>query len=150
MGSYSSAAYEQAARRAWAAGKVVPHRITTALDLHALYGPEVDAACGVEEPAVDEWEAGTRYPTWEQLCLLAELCGVTPWMFVMDVPREFPVQTSMRFHRIGGQCDTRLTPPPVRMFTPEAIAEANLPRLTPPPPSSRPPSPRGRRMRRVA
>lgn len=53
----------------------VPARITAALDMRELYGPEVDHACGVEEPAVDEWEAGDRIPTAEQLALLAELTG---------------------------------------------------------------------------
>lgn len=67
MSSYTRAALEQQAYRDWAAGHVIPDRITTALNAEGLYGPEVDLACGVEEPAVDEWEAGTRYPSWEQL-----------------------------------------------------------------------------------
>lgn len=50
-----------------------PRAITAALDMRALYGPEVDRACGVEEPAVDEWQAGQRYPSWEQLEALARL-----------------------------------------------------------------------------
>lgn len=36
-------------------------------------GEWVDVACGVQEPAVDRWEAGLLYPTWEQLCKLAVL-----------------------------------------------------------------------------
>jgi hypothetical protein len=51
----------------------VPHRITQALDAKSLYGPDVDRACGVEEPAVDLWEAGELVPTDEQVRLLAEL-----------------------------------------------------------------------------
>lgn len=149
MGSYLEAAYLQAAERDWAAGKVVPHRITTALDARSLHGPEVDEACGVEEPAVDEWEAGTRYPTWEQLCALAELCGVTPRFFTMPLAVEYPVHTSLRFHKIGGRLSDWLPPPPVRQFTAEAIAAANLPRKPPPPTPPRPPTKR-HRMRAVA
>jgi hypothetical protein len=74
------------AHRDWKAGKVVPARITTALDLRSLYGPEVDIACGTVEPAVDEWEAGTRYPTWEQLLALAELTGMSPAYFTRPGP----------------------------------------------------------------
>lgn len=55
-------AYEQ-----WATGALAPYRITRALDAAELYGPDVDIACGAREPAVDDWEAGTRYPSFEQL-----------------------------------------------------------------------------------
>jgi hypothetical protein len=51
----------------------VPARITWALDLRELYGPEVDVACGVVEPAVDQWETGELVPTAEQIVLLAAL-----------------------------------------------------------------------------
>lgn len=53
----------------------VPSRITDALDSRGLYGPDVDRACGVEEPAVDQWETGELVPTPEQLAKLAELTG---------------------------------------------------------------------------
>lgn len=85
------------ARRKWAAGMVVPYMITLALDAKSLFGPEVDLACGVEEPAVDMWEAGRLYPTWEQLCALAELTGNTPEWFTLE-PKLTPLDTSMRFH----------------------------------------------------
>ena len=62
----------------WRAGALVPYHLTRMLDANGLYGPEVDLACGAEEPAVDEWEAGTRYPTWAQLVALADLVGVQP------------------------------------------------------------------------
>lgn len=62
-------------------GKIDPRRITIALDLRGLYGPEVDEACGVAEPTVDQWETGELTPTPEQLELLADLCGVTPRFF---------------------------------------------------------------------
>jgi hypothetical protein len=58
---------------AWRDGLVSPRAITTALDMRALYGPEVDLACGVQEPAVDQWEAGQLYPSWEQLEALSRL-----------------------------------------------------------------------------
>lgn len=145
MGSYVGVAMEQAAYRAWAAGKVIPYRITTALDAEALYGPEVDAACGVEEPAVDQWEAGELYPTWEQLCALAELTHTRPWLFTPATgPAAEEPWTTLQFHIKGWEPTKR-----VLAFTPEAIAAANLP--TPPPPPNRPLPPTGRhRGRRAA
>jgi hypothetical protein len=143
MGSYIRAALEQKAYRAWASGKVVPDRITTALDGHGLYGPEVDEACGVEEPAVDEWEAGTRYPTWEQLHALAKLVDLPVHVFTMDSG----VVTRMIVCETSG-C-TVIERNPVLAFTPEAITAANLPKPPKPPTSPLPPTGR-RRLRRVA
>lgn len=74
-GSFTATALEQQAYRDWATGKVIPDRITTALDAQA---------CGVEEPAVDLWEAGTLYPTWEQLCALARLVDLPVGVFTME------------------------------------------------------------------
>lgn len=149
MSSYIGTAMEQAAYRAWAAGHVIPDRITTALDAHALYGPEVDAACGVEEPAVDEWEAGIRYPSWEQLQALAELCHVTTSVFTVE-PQAIltgPVFICDRSKRKNGCQVVTLTP--VLTFTAEALAAANLPKLPPPPNRPLPPTGR-RRVRKVA
>ncbi len=53
----------------------VPQRITTALDVMGLYGPEVDRACGVEEPMVDLWGEGKVVPTREQVEALSVLTG---------------------------------------------------------------------------
>jgi hypothetical protein len=53
----------------------VPQRITAALDVQGLFGPEVDRACGVEEPTVDLWESGEMVPTPEQVEALACLTG---------------------------------------------------------------------------
>lgn len=39
-------AYEQ-----WATGSLAPYRITRALDAAELYGPDVNIACGAQEPA---------------------------------------------------------------------------------------------------
>jgi hypothetical protein len=147
MSSYLGAAFEQQARRAWAAGKVIPHRITTALDAGELYGPEVDAACGVAEPAVDEWEAGTLYPTWEQLCALAALVDLSVHAFTME-PSAGAITGWICDRRRGGGC-TLVQSDPVLEFTAEAIAAANLPRRPPPSNTPRPPTGR-RRLRRVA
>lgn len=93
------AANMEQARADWLAGRVVPHRITQALDIRNLDGPEVDRACGVEEPAVDEWEQGIRYPTWEQLLKLAKLTDFDPWFFTQPVRHIIDVRdTSMPFH----------------------------------------------------
>ncbi|HXF21575.1 MAG TPA: hypothetical protein VN597_14040 [Streptosporangiaceae bacterium] len=51
----------------------LPERITAALDLRMLEGPEVDEALGGAEPMVDRWEAGTLEPSPGQVVLLAEL-----------------------------------------------------------------------------
>ena len=109
------------AREAWRHGHVIPHRITTALDLRELYGPEVDTACGVQEPAVDEWEEGVRYPTWEQLLTLARLTDFPVKFFTTMLPAN-PVRvsdTTLVFHMPKRQ---RLEDrEPVLVFTPEAV-----------------------------
>lgn len=71
----------------------VPWRITTALDLRGLDGPEVDQACGVEEPAVDQWEAEELVPTREQVQALARLTDF-PVEFFYEPPE--PI-TGMQF-----------------------------------------------------
>lgn len=63
-----------------------PERITMALDICGLYGPEVDQALGGEEPMVDEWEAGVRIPTLEQVQALAELTGYSVRFFYQPPP----------------------------------------------------------------
>jgi hypothetical protein len=68
------------------AGELKPWRITQALNAGGHYGPEVDVACGVTEPAVDQWEAGELYPTWVQVLRLARLTDVMPGFFYKDGP----------------------------------------------------------------
>jgi hypothetical protein len=119
---YARGLTDHRAHRQWQAGELVPYRITVALDMQRLEGPEVDEACGAREPDVDMWEAGTKYPTWEQLQLLAKLTGCTERFFMLPASGHLPLETSMRFHRIGGQKVAWRQPPPVRAFTPEAIA----------------------------
>ena len=70
---YQRAASRQRTERLIATGKVVPARITLALDVRGLEGPEVDTACGAVEPDVDRWELGLAVPTADQVKLLAEL-----------------------------------------------------------------------------
>ena len=70
------AAAERHDPAAYYAGKTpTPQRITTALDMRELYGPEVDQALGGEEPMVDEWESGVRVPSFTQVQALAMLTG---------------------------------------------------------------------------
>jgi hypothetical protein len=73
--------------RAYYAGKTpTPERITQALNLCMLYGPEVDRALGGEEPMVDEWESGALIPTLTQIQALAELTGYTVQFFYQPPP----------------------------------------------------------------
>lgn len=71
--------------QAVAAG-ITPSRITMALDAGDHYGPEVDVACGGAEPMVDEWEAGLRQPTADQVERLAELTGYPVVFFTLPDP----------------------------------------------------------------
>src|SRR3954469_25749216 len=64
-------------RRIWERGLIVPRSITFALDAMGAEGPEVDIACGAEEPDVDRWEAAELYPTWEQFVALSRYTGFT-------------------------------------------------------------------------
>lgn len=66
-----------------------PSRITAALDIRQMYGPGVDEACGVREPAVDQWEAGTLIPTREQIHKLAVLTGYPESFFYLPPLPEF-------------------------------------------------------------
>ena len=81
------AAAERRDPAAWYAGKTpIPERITMALDLCGLYGPEVDRALGGEEPMVDEWEAGARTPDFAQVQALAALTGYHVKFFYRPAP----------------------------------------------------------------
>lgn len=70
---YGAALGRQEAERLIATGRIVPARITIALDICGLEGPEVDIACGGAEPDVDMWELGLARPTPEQLRMMARL-----------------------------------------------------------------------------
>jgi hypothetical protein len=109
---------DRIAYRLWRAGELQPYLITIALDARGLDGPQVDIECGASEPDVDLWEAGKLYPTWRQLLLLAELCGVTP-RFLCTKRDTIPVDhTSLRFH---GHVEDR---PRVWSFDMDAVRRA--------------------------
>lgn len=111
------AADDAVAYKLWRAGELRPCRITLALNARGLYGPQVDEACGAAEPDVDLWEAGKLYPTWEQVLLLAKLCGVTPRLLCTRGPDLRVSDTSLRFH--GMRDDPE---PPVTSYPPEVVA----------------------------
>ncbi len=82
---YAAALARQENEQLIRAGKVVPARITMALDFRGLEGPEVDAACGGAEPDVDMWELGQAVPAPEQVVKLAELTGFPVAFFYQPV-----------------------------------------------------------------
>lgn len=86
---YSAAVSMQETERLLREGRPVPARITMALDLRGLDGPEVDTACGAAEPAVDLWECGVEVPTADQVRLLAALTGFPVRYFYMPVKPGF-------------------------------------------------------------
>lgn len=82
---------DQAAERRDPAGyyagqKPTRERITAALNMRSMYGPEVDRALGGEEPMVDEWESGERVPSFAQVQKLAMLTGFPLRFFYMPAP----------------------------------------------------------------
>ena len=85
-GAYVGAQMRQRNERLIATGRVVPARITMALDMRGLEGPEVDVACGGAEPDVDMWELGLAVPSREQVEKLADLTGFHPAYFYMPIP----------------------------------------------------------------
>lgn len=71
-------------------GPPTPERITAALNICDLYGPEVDEALGGQEPMVDEWETGECIPTKEQVHALARLTGWPVTFFYLPPPPPMP------------------------------------------------------------
>jgi hypothetical protein len=119
----------QLAYRRWRAGQVCPARITMALDLRQLYGPDVDHACNAAEPEVDQWEAGERYPRWDQLCALADLTGFTPRWFTINDQDSGPIplwRTSIWFHIPAAErrAYERHYRPPIMAYPRHVIDEA--------------------------
>lgn len=70
--------------------KPQPKRITMALDDRMMDGPQVDEALGVDEPTVDEWEAGQTEPTTEQVQRLATLTSFPVGFFYREDPAPEP------------------------------------------------------------
>ena len=93
---YAAALTRQQNEQLIRAGKVVPARITIALDFCGLQGPEVDAACGGAEPDVDMWELGQAVPAPEQMVKLAQLTGF-PVAFFYQPIKPGPLAGSMIF-----------------------------------------------------
>lgn len=111
-----------AEQQAWKEGRLRPFVISQALDMCGLYGPDVDEACGTVEPAVDMWEAGQLYPTWNELKALAELTLYPIAFFTTAVHEAIAVEdTSLRFTL---QPSEELPPRPVLCFEPAAIEAA--------------------------
>lgn len=83
-------------RHTGTAANVIPDRspnrdrITVALDLRGLYGPEVDEALGVADAfdtVVDSWEAGDLIPTESDIRRLSMLTGMLPaWFYMGTLP----------------------------------------------------------------
>jgi hypothetical protein len=77
---------------AYYTGRVpTPERITIALDIQMLHGPEVDRMLGGEEPMVDDWESGALVPDFPQIQALANLTGFPVKFFFKPPPRPLEV-----------------------------------------------------------
>lgn len=117
-------------RQRWDRGELVPDRITVALDLAGLHGPEVDVALGGAEPMVDMWEEGVMYPSWSQLLKLAMVTGfpVSSFFIPVDLRQWYDIRRSTF---ICGPHRRDPVPPmpkhlPVTEFTKKAIQERKL------------------------
>lgn len=107
---------------AWRDGLVSPRAITAALDMRELYGPEVDLACGVREPAVDEWEAGQRYPTWDQLEALSRLTEFPVQFFTRPYDSEITAGFLCQRSGRGRGCHPLSAPSGPREFPRDVVA----------------------------
>lgn len=104
LAGYMTALHGQKADRLIRTGKIVPARITMALDICGLEGPEVDIACGAAEPDVDMWELALAVPTLEQVEKLAALTGFTvAWFYKPLEPG--PLTGEPIFMCSGRKCD---------------------------------------------
>ena len=110
--------------RLWRAGRLVPYRITFALDAVGAEGPEVDIECKAQEPDVDHWELGIKYPTWAQTEALCRLTGCTVEFLCRDDKPLRARETSMAYHLKKSELSEleRLERERVGRFLPAAIA----------------------------
>jgi hypothetical protein len=110
----------------WRRGKVRPYLITRALDLANLHGPDVDAMVGAEEPDVDNWEAGTLYPSLQQLRLLSEVSGFPPSFLVAETPELMSPAMFLCDRSKRGHDPFVPAAPLVAAFTPDSIRARGL------------------------
>ena len=92
-----------------------PQRITVALDMAGLFGPEADRTLGVLEPTVDLWETGMVVPTDAQLADLAERAGVTvEWLYEPPIEPITQIVCFRTKKAAGGgpKCQQITYPPP--------------------------------------
>jgi hypothetical protein len=83
---YASAAHRASTEKLIAGGKVVPARITIALDICGLDGPEIDEQVGTwhgnPDGDIDRWEQALAVPSPQQVELLATLTECTvAWFY---------------------------------------------------------------------
>lgn len=79
-----------------------PSRITVALDMADLFGPEADATLGVTEPTVDLWELGDLVPTDAQLADLAARAGLLVEWFYREPITPVPWNVCYRTKKAAG------------------------------------------------
>jgi hypothetical protein len=87
---YARARAGQEAEQLLAGGRIVPARITLALNAGGHGGPAVDLACGTFEGNpdgdVDDWELALAVPTADQVRKLAALTGNSVAWFYEPLP----------------------------------------------------------------
>jgi hypothetical protein len=88
--AFRQASTRQGDERRIAAGLVVPARITMALDVRGLDGPEIDEQVGTfhGNPSgdIDRWEQALAVPSREQVQLLGKLTDFPPAWFYRPIP----------------------------------------------------------------
>lgn len=76
---------ETLAYRHWRRGQAVPGRVTLARAYLNLGPQNVANVCGTDAEAVDLWELGIEYPTWDELGDLALLSSLPIGFFMRPV-----------------------------------------------------------------
>ena len=70
-------------------GFCVSYRFREAREKAGLSAAEVGRRIGVSQPAVTQWETGSKVPSVEMLCKLADLyCVPTDYLLGRDIPVE--------------------------------------------------------------
>lgn|SRR5699024_1325485 len=64
----------------WRQGGIVPGRIALARAYLGLHPQNIANVCGTDAEAVDLWELGLEYPTWDEFTDVVLLSGL-PWGF---------------------------------------------------------------------